>query len=369
MQPLIIKTLGLDNTVEAEKIAKIWTTMAEQMAEPGEEVFVTKTPEASIRKTSTSAQLAAQHTKEDSDWKKIVPPQYHKWKKVFSEQEATRMPQHQPWDIEIELIDKAPPSLDCKIYPLTAVEQGKLAEYIKENIDKGYIRPSKSRYSSPFFFVGKKDGKLRPVVDYRRLNSITVPDRYPLPLIQELVDKVSKAKIFSKVDVRAGYNNIRIKEGDQSKAAFKTNIGLYEPVVMPFGLRNAPAVFQRMVNVQFADILAQEGVVNYMDDFLIATQDLQRHRYLVNLLLERLQKLDLYLKPSKCVFETDRVEFLGVILENGTVTMDPVKVTGVSDWKAPKNVRDIRKFLGFCNFYRRFIRGFSQIAKALNNRL
>ena len=369
MQPLVIKTLGLNNEAEAEKIAKAWTTAAEQMAEPGEEVFVTKTSEVSIKKTSTSAQLAAQHAPIEGDWKQIVPPQYHKWKKVFSEQEATRMPKHQPWDIEIELIDQAPPSLDCKIYPLTAIEQGKLAEYIKENIDKGYIRPSKSRYSSPFFFVGKKDGKLRPVVDYRRLNSLTVPDRYPLPLIQELVDKVSKAKIFSKVDVRAGYNNIRIKDGDQAKAAFKTNMGLYEPVVMPFGLRNAPAVFQRMVNVQFADILAQEGVVNYMDDFLIATNDIKRHRYLVNLLLERLQKCDLFLKPSKCIFEAKRVEFLGVILENGTVTMDPVKVSGVADWKTPKNVRDIRKFLGFCNFYRRFIRGFSQIAKALNNRL
>ena len=369
MQPLVIKTLGLDNTEEASKIAKVWTQTAAQLAEPGEEVFVTQTPGASIKKTSTAAQLAAQQAPTDKDWREIVPSPYHKWKKVFSEQEATRMPSHQPWDIDIELVEGAPPSLDCKIYPLTSAEQGKLAEYIKDNMDKGYIRPSKSQYSSPFFFVGKKDGKLRPVVDYRQLNSLTVPDRYPLPLIQELVDKVSNAKIFTKVDVRAGYNNIRIKEGDQGKAAFKTNLGLYEPVVMPFGLRNAPAVFQRMVNVQFADILAQEGVVNYMDDFLIATNNLEKHRQLVNQLLERLQKLDLFLKPSKCVFETNRVEFLGVILENGTVTMDPVKVSGVADWKTPKNVRDIRKFLGFCNFYRRFIRGFSQVAKALNNRL
>src|ERR1700681_1587914 len=132
--------------------------------------------------------------------------------------------------------------------------------------------------------------------------------------------------------------------------------------------KNAPSVFQRMVNTQFTDILAKGDVINYMDDFLIATEDnITRHRERVNEVLERLQELDLYLKPSKCIFEVRCIEFLGVILENGTVMMDPIKVAGVADWKTPKNVKDIRKFLGFCNFYQCFIRGFSQIAKALND--
>ena len=148
--------------------------------------------------------------------------------------------------------------------------------------------------------MGKKDGKSRPVVDYRKLNSITEPDRYPLYLIQELVDKVQNAKLFTKVDVRKGYNNIRVKEGDEHKAAFKTNMGLFEPVVMPFGLRNAPAVFQRMMNTQFSDLVATRKVVIYMDDILIATPDnAQEHRKIVNQVLERLQKLDLYLQPSR----------------------------------------------------------------------
>ena len=133
--------------------------------------------------------------------------------------------------------------------------------YIKDNLEKGYIRPSKLQYSSPFFFVGKKDGKLHPVVDYWKLNSFTVPDWYPLPLIQELVDKVKDAKLFTKIDIHAGYNNIRFREGDESKAAFKTNEGLFEPTVMPFGLRNAPAMFQRMVNTQCANILAEGGTM------------------------------------------------------------------------------------------------------------
>ena len=204
-------------------------------------------------------------------------------------------------------------------------------------------------------------------MDYRKLNSFTIPDWYPLPLIQELVDKVQDARLFTKIDVCTGYNNIHFREGNELKATFKTIKGLFKPTVMPFGLRNSPSVFQCMVNRQFANILA-EGTINYMDDFLVATPDNEElHQEQVNKLLKWLQELYLYLKPSKCIFKTQRVEFLGVILENGTITMDPIKVAGVADWKTPKNVKDIRKSLGFCNFYRRFIRGFSQIAKPLNN--
>ena len=183
------------------------------------------------------------------------------------------------------------------------------------------------------------------------------------------MDKVRDACLFTKIDVHAGYNNICFREGDKSKAAFKTNKGLFEPTVMLFRLRNAPAVFQCVVNMQFANILA-EGTINYMDDFLVATPDDKKlHREHINKLLKWLQELDLYLKPSKCIFETQQVEFLGVILENSTITMDPIKVAGVADWKTLKNVKDIRKFLGFCNFYQHFIRGFSQIAKPLNDHL
>jgi hypothetical protein len=188
-------------------------------------------------------------------------------------------------------------------------------------------------------------------VDYQKLNSFTIPDRYPLPLIQELVDKVWNTQIFSKVDVQQGYNNIRVREGNEHKTAFKTNKGLYKNTVMPFGLKNAPAVFQRFMNTEFGDLTATGRVIIYMDDILIATlDDLMEHQRIVHQVLGRLAKLDLYLKPSKCVFETRKIEFLGVILENSTITMDPVKIAGVEEWKTPKNVKDICKFLGFCNF-------------------
>ena len=216
---------------------------------------------------------------------------------------------------------------------------------------KGFICPSKSKISSPLFFVGKKDGKERPIIDYRRLNSITEPDWFPIPLLQEMIDKMQKAKLFSKVDIREGFYNIHVAEGNEWKATFKTNWGLYEPTVMQFRLKNAPAIFQRMMNMQFTDIIAQGNIIIYFDDVFIATKDdLGLHQRVVSQVLDWLEKLNLYLKPSKCIFETRRIEFLGVVLENGTVMMDPIKVSGVKEWKVPTNTTENNAFQGFTNF-------------------
>jgi hypothetical protein len=159
MQPLVIKTLGLKMDEEVVRIHTAWCKKAATLATPGEENFLHRFDESRMCKTSMAAELAVKALpKEEKTWDQIVPVQYHKWKKVFSEEEAKRFPQHQPWDIAIDLVEGAPKTLDCKIYPLTLVEQGKLEEYIKENLEKGYICPSKSQYSSPFFFVGKRMG-------------------------------------------------------------------------------------------------------------------------------------------------------------------------------------------------------------------
>ena len=167
MQPVVIKTLGLTIDDKVKQIKKSWIRRARALATPGEEIFITRTEEENLRKTSTAAQMAANaKPKDEKTWDQIVPPHYHKWRKVFSKTEVARFPEHQPWDIAIDFTEDAPKSLDCKIYPLTIAEQGQLDDYIKENLEKGYIQPSKSQYSSPFFFVGKKDGKLHPVVDY-----------------------------------------------------------------------------------------------------------------------------------------------------------------------------------------------------------
>src|SRR6266567_7225609 len=156
----------------------------------------------------------------------------------------------------IELKEDSTP-FTSKIYPLSRDEQQELDGFIEEHLHSGRIRPSKSPMASPFFFVKKKDGKLRPVQDYRRLNAMTIKNRYPLPLISELVDKLSEAKYFSKMDVRWGYNNIRIKKGDEWKAAFRTNRGLFEPLVMFFGLTNSLATFQTMMNDIFREEIAE----------------------------------------------------------------------------------------------------------------
>jgi hypothetical protein len=219
--------------------------------------------------------------------------------------------------------------------------------------------------SSPVFFIKKKDGGLRFVQDYRALNSITVKNKYPLPLISELITKLHGAKYFTKLDVRWGFNNVRIKEGDEWKAAFRTNRGLFEPLVMFFGLTNSPATFQTMMNDIFRDLVLEGVVVVYLDDILIFTESLEEHREVTRRVLEILQRHKLFLKPEKCEFEKTEVEYLGVIVSHNSVQMDPVKVAGVMEWPIPTTKKELQSFLGFTNFYRRFIQGFSHHGRPL----
>ena len=163
-----------------------------------------------------------------------------------------------------------------KNYSLTPQEQIKMEKFLKENLEKGYIQPSKSPMASPFFFVDKKDGKLRPTQDYRYLNEWTIKNAYPLPLISDVIDKLQGSRYFTKLDIRWGYNNVRIKEGDEWKAAFKTNKGLFEPMVMFFGLCNSPATFQNMMDHTFSDMIAQGFLIIYMDDLLIHAENKEK---------------------------------------------------------------------------------------------
>ena len=168
--------------------------------------------------------------------------------------------------------------------------------------------------ASPVFFIKKKDGSLRLVQDYRALNAMTIKNKYPLPLISELIEKLRGAKYFTKLDVRWGFNNVRMKEGDEWKAAFRTNRGLFEPLVMFFGLTNSPATFQTMMNDIFHELIMEGVVVVYLDDILIYTETIEEHRLVTQRVMELLQKHKLFLKPDKCEFEQTRVEYLGVII-------------------------------------------------------
>jgi Reverse transcriptase (RNA-dependent DNA polymerase) len=205
--------------------------------------------------------------------KSPIPVKYQWHQKVFSEHAAHRFPEPRIWDHTIKLKPGAPSTIPGKIYALTQFEQEELKKFVQEHLKKGYIRPSKSPYAAPFFFIKKKDRKLRPVQDYRRINQWTIRNQYPLPLIPQLINKVRSRTLFTKFDIRWGYNNVRIKSGDEWKATFITNQGLFEPTVMFFGLTNSPATFQMMMDAIFAEEMREGWLVVYMDDMLIATDD------------------------------------------------------------------------------------------------
>ena len=198
----------------------------------------------------------------------LVPEKYHKYLDIFNENKANRYPESRPWDHKIKMkLGFEPKSF--KTYNLTSEEQSKLDKFLKENLDKGYIKPSESPVASPFFFVKKKDRKLQPCQDYQYLNNWTIKNVYPLPLISEIMDKIKGAKYFTKFDVCWRYNNIWIRKEDQWKAAFKTNRGLFEPTVMFFGMCNSPATFQAMMDSIFSDMIKGCMVIVYMDNIFI----------------------------------------------------------------------------------------------------
>ena len=195
---------------------------------------------------------------------------------------------------------------------------------------------------------------------------MTIKNRYPLLLISELINQLTGAKYFSKMDVRWGYNNIQIKEGDTWKAAFRTNRGLFEPLVMFFGLTNSPATFQTMMmNDIFCEEIAEGWVVIYMDDILVFSKDKKQHQEQVKRILEKLRRHPLSLKAEKCYFDKEEIDFLGLIITEKGIRMDPNKVKAVTAWPTPTTKRELQQFLGFVNFYRRFVKGFAKIAKPL----
>jgi hypothetical protein len=261
---------------------------------------------------------------------------------------------------------------------MTRVKDDALDVFIDEQLEKGYICPSKSQYASSFFFIKKKDGKLRPVQDYRKVNAWTVRNQYPLPLIGDLIRDLGGAVVFTKFNICQGYNNICINEGDEHKAAFKTRHGLFEPTVMYFSLCNSPATFQAFMNDIYHPTIAKHDLLGtaihvYMDDIAIATKISQSpsqshaaHVATVSDVLKVALEHDLYFKLEKCVFHAPSIDYLGVILEKGVTRMDPIKISGIKDWPTPKTVKDIHSFLSFCNFYCPFIRGFATVARPLN---
>jgi hypothetical protein len=295
---------------------------------------------------------------------KQIPAAYKEYESLFREGPRNEaLPKHQPWDHEIPIEPGKSPTFG-PIYQLSERELKALKDYIDVNLEKGFIRPSTSPAASPVLFVPKKDGSLRLVIDYRQLNNITVKDRYALPLINELHDRLRGAKYFTSLDLRGAYHLIRMKEGEEWKTAFRTRYGLYENLVMMEGLTNAPSSFQRMINDQLHEYL-DVFVVAYLDDILVYSETLEDHIQHVKKVLEKLRIAKLLLKPEKCEFHKEELKFLGYIVGRHGIRMDPAKVEAVLSWPTPKTVKEVQAFMGFANFYRRFIKGYSAVAKPL----
>ncbi len=292
-----------------------------------------------------------------------LPADYEEFRDVFYSSTSNVLPSHTVHDHSISLIDNQQPPFG-PMYSLTEAEQTELCHYVNTSLANGLIQPSKSPAGAPILFVKKKDDSVRLCVDYRGLNSITVKDRYPLPIINDLLDTLGKALLFTKLDLKNAYHLIRIKEGDEWKTAFRTRFGHFEYKVMPFGLCNAPATFQRMIQSLLAPYL-DNFVVVYLDDILIFSPELISHKEHVRTVLRILQQNHLYASLKKCEFSVRQTAFLGFLVGEQSDRVDETKIHTVKHWPQPTSLRQVQSFVGFCNIYRRFIHKFSEIARPL----
>jgi len=267
----------------------------------------------------------------------------------------------------IDLKDGATP-LWGPIYPMSAYQLEELNKYLHKMLAEGKIVHSKSPARAPILFVAKPSRRPRLCLDYRQVKKLTILNKYPLPLMTELRERVAGATFFTKLDLKDGYPLMRIKKGDEWKTGFRTRYGHYEYKVMPFGLVNAPATFQAMMNTILQEFL-DHGVVVYLDDILIYSKKMEGHEALVNQVLARLERHHLAVSLKKSVFHVNTVEFLRYIVGKAGVTMCKKKFESILNWRAPRSVKDVQIFIVFANFYRRFIENFSKISKPITHTL
>jgi hypothetical protein len=300
------------------------------------------------------------------DPKAKVPEWLWKWIHLYDKKEAEELPPHREEDdIKIELKPGTTPKAQ-KAYNMSVDQLRVLKKYLTDELRKGYIRTSTSPAASPVLFAKKPGGGLRFCVDYRGLNEITIKNKYPIPMIRETLHHLANARFYTKLDVVAAFNTLRVREGDEWLTAFNTRYGLYESLVMPFGLSNAPSTFQAFINKilnPYLDVFCTA----YIDDILIYSNTLKEHKEHVKKVHELLHANGLHLDVKKCEFAVREVTYLGLIIGEDGVRMDPAKIACITDWKSPRHVRDVQGFLGFSNFYRRFINNFSSVVVPLVN--
>ncbi|KAJ9527747.1 hypothetical protein QJQ45_000423 [Haematococcus lacustris] len=277
----------------------------------------------------------------------------------------TSLPPERPVGHAIPLVPDARPSVVPQ-YRMSQEEHAELKKQVQDLLAKGMIEPSSSPFAAPILFVKKKSGELRMCLDYRQLNKITIRDQYPLPRIDDLFDKLSGCTVFSSLDLQAGYNQIRITPEDVPKTAFRTPDGHYQFKVLSFGLCNAPATFQRVMNDAFAPVLNQCALV-YLDDILVMSKSVDEHLKHLRKVFDLLRLNKLYAKQSKCEFMRSTLKFLGHVIFAGAIAVDPEKIKSISAWPVPQSLQQLQSFLGAANFVRKFVHNFSVLAAPLTD--
>ncbi|GJX72071.1 putative reverse transcriptase domain-containing protein [Tanacetum coccineum] len=287
------------------------------------------------------AQVTSKKAEDNSEEKRLEDvPIVQEFPEVFPE-DLPGLPPARQVEFQIDLVTGAAPVARAP-YRLAPAEMQELSTQLQELSDKGFIRPSSSPWGAPVLFVKKKDGSFPMCIDYRELNKLTVKNRYPLPRIDDLFDQLKGSRVYFKIDLRSGYHQLRVREEDIPKTTFRTRYGHYEFQVMPFGLTNTPAIFMDLMN-----------------------QSRKEHEGHLKLILKLLKEEELYAKFSKCEFWLSKVQFLGHLIDNEGIQVDPAKIESIKDWASPKTPTEIRQFLGLAGYYRRFIEGFSKIARPM----
>jgi len=305
----------------------------------------------------------------------VIPKQYHEFLPLFSKVLADWLPPHQPGiDHDVRLKDGETPPWG-PLYSMTRTELVVLKEWLEENMSKGFIRQSSSPFAAPVLLAKNSNGGLRLCIDHRDINSKTIKNQYPLPLIKEMLNLSGKAKVYTKLDVRGAYNLLRVKEGDEHKLDLCMRYGLYEPTAMQFGTTNAPADFQGYINSAIREAL-DDFASAYLDDILIYSDPDKEHVRHVKWIMQRLLEAGLYLKPEKCEFHKETVRYLGLIISTKGISMDEDQIEMLWNWSREKktengrlnNLFDVQQFLGFYNYYQRFIAKYSEKAEPLTRR-